>query len=447
MMRFVQSKGEVAPMVSRDELLGQALEEVKDEEVIQLEKDLISIPSYTIEEHELAEFIEDFLSDLEIDVEKQEVFFPRNKKSQNESSFNVIGRIHGSGEGPSLMFTGHMDHGPIEGRDAADYTGWKRDPWKPEVDGEYIYGKGSQDEKGGICAFLSAARAIKRAGIIPRGDLIFAPVCGHKTYSSGIKALVEAGVRTDMAINSENSGNAIVPLHIGVMTAGVHVYAAPVHPFRRARFPELREKPTTIRQSIRVVEALGKDCAPHMPETSWFTYEPHPVLKDFPEHRIVAIESLDYTHQVVYMMIRTVPGQTEESVRQDLERVLDKLRAEDPDFTARAETQLWGPSLETPYDAPIVQTLARFHEQVAKEEPNVGPEGRYGAYGDAAILGAAGISTCIYGPGGGLSDLEYERKVSNQEIMQDRRADERIPIQDLTTCARVMTLTAVDLCC
>ena len=129
-------------MVSRDELLSQALEEVKDEEVIQLEKDLISIPSYTIEERELAEFIADFLSDQEIDVEKQEVFFPRNKKSHNESSFNVIGRIPGSGEGPSLMFTGHMDHGPIEGRDAADYTGWKRDPWKPEVDGRIYLWQG-----------------------------------------------------------------------------------------------------------------------------------------------------------------------------------------------------------------------------------------------------------------------------------------------------------------
>ena len=78
-------------MVSRDELLSQALEEVKDEEVIQLEKDLIRIRSYTIEEHELAEFIADFLSDQDIDVEKQEVFFPRNKRAKTNPALTLLG--------------------------------------------------------------------------------------------------------------------------------------------------------------------------------------------------------------------------------------------------------------------------------------------------------------------------------------------------------------------
>ncbi|MGQ0570243.1 MAG: M20 family metallopeptidase [Armatimonadota bacterium] len=430
-------------MPVRQEWLDLVLAEVRDEEVIQLEKDLVSIPSYTIEERQMAEFISDFLTDQRIEVNLQEVSFPRNTKSPNQSSFNVVGRIHGSGDGPSLMFNGHMDHGPIEGRNAEDFSRWQRNPWMPVVEGDYLYGKGCQDEKGGICAFLSAARAIARAGLKPRGDLIFAPVCGHKTHSTGVKALIAAGTRADMAINSENSGNCIVPLHVGVMTARVHVYAAPVHPFQRSKFPQMREQPTTIQRSVRVVEALGRDCVPHDPGTSWLTYVPHPLLKDFPEHRIDAIESYGYQHQAVYVMFRTVPGQSEESIRQDLERVLDRLRAEDPTFQARAETQLWGPPLETPSDARVVQTLARSHRQVTSHDANVGPGGRYGAYGDGAVLGAAGMSTCIYGPGGGLSDLEHERKVLNHEIP----ADERISVGDLVTCARAMTLTALELCC
>jgi acetylornithine deacetylase len=424
-------------------MLRDALAAIDDEEVIELEKDLVRIPSYTIEEHELAHFIGDFLSDQGVEVELQEVPFPRNKKSPNQFSYNVIGRIPGSDDGPSLMFNGHMDHNPIAGRDAMDFSDWKRDPWTPTIEDGYLYGKGCQDEKGGICAFLSAARAIKRAGIRPRGDIVFAPVCGHKTHSAGTKALLESGIKTDMAINSENSGNGIVALHVGVMTAKIHVLGGATHPKVRSVWPDMRDELTTIQRSIQVIQALGQDCVPHQPETSWLTYQPHPELSEFPEHRVDSIESYDLAHQAVHLMFRTVPGQDEQSVQEDLDRLLDRMRQEDPSFRGWAETRLWGPPLDTPYDAPVVDSLVRAHRQVSGDEgATAGTAGRYGSFGDAPILSAAGISTCTYGPGGGLSDLEHDYKVLIGEI----EPDERISISDLVVNAKAMTLVAVDLC-
>ena len=430
-------------MEALSETLQAALDQVDPDEVIQLEKDLVSIPSYTTEEHELVEYIADFYNDLGIEVELQRVEFPGNKKSANAHSFNPIGRIRGTGDGPSLMFNEHMDHGPIEGRIAQDFSNWQREPYVPVVEDGYLYGKGCQDEKGGICAFLSAARAIKRAGIQPKGDLVFAPVCGHKTHSIGTKAMIDAGILTDMAINSENSGNGIVPMHVGVMTARVHVNAAPVHPSRRKRHPQFRNEPTTIERSMQFIQALGRDCVPHKPGESWITYQPHPYLTDFPIHRIDSIEAYGYQHQAIYMMFRTLPGMTEASLKQDLERVIARIQEDDPKFKGRAEVQLWGPPLDTPVDADIVQSLAKFHEHVTQGPADVGPDGRYGSYGDGAVLSAAGITTVIYGPGGGSSDMEHELK----QLMGEAPPDERIPIADLVNCAKVMTLATVDLCC
>jgi len=431
----------VFSMKARHEWLQKTLAEIKDDEVIQLEKDLVCIPSYTTEEHRLAEFVGDFLADQGINVEMQEVDLPHNKRSSNQSSNNVIGRIRGSGDGPSLMFNGHMDHGPIGGRNVADYSEWQRDPFNPVVEGDFLYGKGSQDEKGGLCAFLSAGRAIQRVGVRPRGDIVFAAVCGHKTNSVGTKALVDAGIMTDMAINSENARNCIVPLHVGLIKAKVHIFAERHHPRYRKRFSELCEKPTVINQSVKFVSVLGQDCEPHQLESSWLTYQPHPDLSDFPTHRIDGIESYGYQHQAVSIYFRTVPGQTEESVRRDLERVLDNISSKDPNFQARVEMQVHGLAMDTPYDAPIVATLSHFHQQVTGQEPLVGPEGRYGNYGDGSLLSAAGISTCIYGPGG--RDLDYSYRVMKGELPPD----EQISISQLLVAARVMTLTAVELCC
>jgi acetylornithine deacetylase/succinyl-diaminopimelate desuccinylase-like protein len=193
---------------------------------------------------------------------------------------------------------------------------------------------------------------------------------------------------------------------------------------------------------MELIRALGPDCTPHELGRSWLTFEPHPVLTRFPEHRVDSVESYGYQHQAVYIMFRTLPGMTPETITRDLEKVIDNMKAGDPEFEAWAEAELWGPPLDTPSDAQVVQSLAKFHTLVAEQAADVGPNGRYGAYGDGALLSEAGISTCIYGPGGAMSDTEYEER----QMLGQVPPDERVSVKDLVTCAKVMTLTAVELC-
>jgi hypothetical protein len=76
------------------------------------------------------------------------------------------------------------------------------------------------------------------------------------------------------------------------------------------------------------------------------------------------------------------------------------------------------------------------------EEPRVGAEARYGLYGDASVLAAHGISSVVYGPGGGLTDLDHDWRVIEGKLPPD----ERIAIRQLVGAARVYAQTAVRIC-
>lgn len=58
------------------------------------------------------------------------------------------------GEGPLIMSLGHLDVVPVG-------PGWKHEPFGAEIDGGYIYSRGSVDDKGPTMASFYAARAIK----------------------------------------------------------------------------------------------------------------------------------------------------------------------------------------------------------------------------------------------------------------------------------------------
>ena len=70
---------------------------------------------------------------------------------------NVIGVLEGRAPGRSLMFCGHVDTVGVEGMDA---------PFTPEMRSGRLYGRGSQDMKGGVAAMIDAAR--DRRGTRPR---------------------------------------------------------------------------------------------------------------------------------------------------------------------------------------------------------------------------------------------------------------------------------------
>ena len=119
---------------------------------------------------------------------------------------NLVARIRGRGDGPTLLFLSHTD---VVLADAAE---WQLDPFGGELrDGE-VWGRGALDMKGQVAAEAVAIASLAREGFEPSGDLIFAATADEEVGAGfGAQWLCEAHpevVRADYCIN-EGAGDRI----------------------------------------------------------------------------------------------------------------------------------------------------------------------------------------------------------------------------------------------
>jgi acetylornithine deacetylase len=142
--------------------------------------------------------------------------------------------------------------------------------------------------------------------------------------------------------------------------------------------------------------------------------------------------------------VHFVPGQTVEGIVADIRRVLDPLQAGDPELSYEIEIpppesfkgrrRLVMDPLDVPRDAGIVQAVARCHREVTGEPPKAIGAVLPFSYtaNDTCHLWNAGIPCLLYGPAvvrGG-----------------DGEDDSCVIISEMVQCAKVLALTALDVC-
>ena len=107
-------------------------------DILELFKKLVSTKSETPDDGGLLDFISEYLTDFEsIRIDREDV--------KNLFIYKKFG------EGEHLCFAGHVDVVPSG-------DGWKYDPYHAVEEGEYIYGRGTQDMKSGVAAFVQAVK-------------------------------------------------------------------------------------------------------------------------------------------------------------------------------------------------------------------------------------------------------------------------------------------------
>ncbi len=119
---------------------------------------------------------------------------------------NVVARIRGRGDGPSLAFLSHTDVV------RADPAAWQRDPFGGELVDDHVWGRGALDMKGEVAASAVAMATLAREGWRGGGDLVFVAAADEEVGAGyGLQWLVEAhpdAVRTDFSIN-EGAGDRV----------------------------------------------------------------------------------------------------------------------------------------------------------------------------------------------------------------------------------------------
>jgi acetylornithine deacetylase len=137
---------------------------------------------------------------------------------------NVVGVLEGRASGQTLMLCGHTDTVGVAGM---------INPFTPvEHDGR-LYGRGSQDMKGGVAAMIAAAAEIAEHGGLPSGRLVVAAVVDEEHSSIGADALVKSW-RADAAVVTEPTDLEIAVGHKGFAWVEVIVEGKAAHGSRPA---------------------------------------------------------------------------------------------------------------------------------------------------------------------------------------------------------------------
>lgn len=113
---------------------------------------------------------------------------------------NLIARLAGRADGPTLCYLGHIDTVPADARD------WSVDPWSGTVRDGCVWGRGALDMKGQVAAEVSAASLLAREGWRPEaGELLIVITADEEAGSAyGAKWLCEQvpdKVRCDLVVN------------------------------------------------------------------------------------------------------------------------------------------------------------------------------------------------------------------------------------------------------
>ena len=402
------------------------LAQLNEREIIDLAGELIRIPSFSPDETPVARFLATYFEQRGYDVDLQEV---------EPDRFQTIATLRGTGGGPRLMFNGHLDINSL-------MLGGTRDPWTPSVEGNRLYGHGVQNMKGGVAAMISAAEAVRRAGITLRGDLVVACVAGETQGGEGTHHLVQRGVRVDGAVLPEPFGiGNLVTVHGGIVHLAVHTYGVTGH------ISQVEKTVHAVHHMARVIEAL---------QNVRFTYSPRADLPALPRLNVGSViggrgatyvlTEPPYVPDLCTAIVDVhfVPGQTVDSIVADIRRALDPLRAADPQLRYEIEVpppaffrgrrRLVMEPVDVPTNAEVVRSVARNHERVIGRPPaSIGAllPLSYSA-GDACWLCRAGVPCVYYGPASGFQ----ERGPDGSYIL----------IDEMVQAARVLALTAVDFC-
>jgi acetylornithine deacetylase/succinyl-diaminopimelate desuccinylase-like protein len=120
---------------------------------------------------------------------------------------NLVTRIPGRGEGPSLLLLSHTD------TVLADPDEWSVDPWSGDLQDEQIWGRGALDMKSQVAGSAVAIASLARDGFRPAGDLVFAACADEEVGDGyGLSWLVREHpdiVRTDYCVN-EGGGDRVL---------------------------------------------------------------------------------------------------------------------------------------------------------------------------------------------------------------------------------------------
>lgn len=294
---------------------------------------------------------------------------------------NLTAIADGRAAGPTRLLCGHTDTVGVEGMAA---------PFDPVIRDGRLYGRGAQDMKGGLAAMICAAEAWLAGGRHGAGRVVLAAVADEEYASLGAEALA-AGLRADAAVIPEPTDLAIGLAHKGFSCAEITVFGRAAH---GSRPEEGQDAILGMGRLLVRLEALDRRLQASPPHPRLGTGSLHAstisgggALSAYPDRCTLQMER------------RILPGEPEDAAVGELKRLLGELGEEGSGLTAEIRSLIGRPAYALDADAHPVPELSAALVRVGQTARLTGVS----FWTDAAILGAAGVPTVLYGPiGAGL---------------------------------------------
>lgn len=299
---------------------------------------------------------------------------------------NVVGVLPGKGGGRSLILNGHMDTVGVDGM---------TDPFSGEIREDRLYGRGSQDMKGSLAAMLGAIKALVDGDISLSGDLIFTAVADEENQSLGTQELVR-DIKADGAIVTEPTDLKVVVAHRGWIWYEVELEGLAAHGsrYQDGRDAILMMGRFLVELDNYIQELIKRPGHPLTGPPSAHTslIEGGSDMCTYPSSCKVSIER------------RTIAGETEIGIREEIQAILDRLHEQDPDFNAYLNLIAQRAPLDTNPDSGVMDALREAYSKILGRQPETSGAAYWT---DAALLSEKGMETVLIGPiGAGLHSAE-----------------------------------------
>jgi acetylornithine deacetylase len=341
----------------------------------------------------------------------------------------LVARFAGRRGGRSLLLNGHIDAVSSEPKEQ-----WTSEPNRAEVRDGKLYGRGSNDMKGGIASMVVAAEVLAEEGLA--GDLTLCTNTDEESSGAGAMACVAHGVSADAGIVTEPTGFNVWIACRGSSYAEIEVPGRPGHAenaqphWRKGGAVNAIEKATIVLEEIRRLREdwNGRDDLRH---TYLSPSDMVPTVIAGGEWPVTYPASCRLTCGVLFVPAQADADGWGSAVEAEVaERLLGAAATDDwlAEHPPRISWSAGVMPMEISPDEPIVGA-------VLEATGDVGRQGRLAGldswYDGATFTVLGGTPAIAFGPSG---------------FGTAHAIDEYVPVDDLVACAQALAVTAVRFC-
>jgi succinyl-diaminopimelate desuccinylase len=328
----------------------------------------------------------------------------------NDKNANFIARIPGTGQKKALLLAGHLD---VVG---ADQKAWTTPAFEGIEQNGKIYGRGATDMFGGLTAVAAAIAEIKQENLPLKGDLIFVATAAEETDSAGVKRFLRndgpsIGSLVGIIV-PEPTGLEVMRAHRGILWLEITTLGKTAH----GSMPHL---------GINAIEKMTAFL--NLFKTYHIPHQPHPLLGgcSVSVNKITGGQATNIVPDrcSVQIDIRTLPGQTHNSIVQDVERLLEQLRRQDKHFNADITVLRSVPAMETEEDNSFLKAVCKAVDAEKSGAVGFSTDGPWFAKLDAPVV--------IFGPGDPQMCHKPDEYIEIEQLKKAKDAYKRIILEIL----------------